>query len=48
MTALFILIPVSILLSLTAFIAFRWAVAKGQFDDLDQPAYEILRDDKKV
>lgn len=48
MTALFVLIPVSVLLSLTAFFAFRWAVSKGQFDDLDQPAHEILRDDKQV
>ncbi len=47
MTALFVLIPVSLLLSLTGVIAFRWAVNRGQFDDLDSPANEILRSDEQ-
>jgi cbb3-type cytochrome oxidase maturation protein len=46
MNALLILIPVSLLLVALAVWAFFWAVDSGQFDDLDSPALEILRDDK--
>ncbi len=47
MSALLVLIPVSLLLSLSGVIAFRWAVKQGQFDDLDSPANEILRNDEQ-
>jgi cbb3-type cytochrome oxidase maturation protein len=46
MNALLILIPVSLLLVALAVWAFFWAVDSGQFDDLDSPPLEILRDDK--
>lgn len=45
MTILLILIPVSLVLLGLAIWAFVWAVQRGQFDDLDTPALDILRDD---
>lgn len=46
MTALLILIPVSLILLGTAVWAFFWAVNRGQFDDLDTPALRILEEDR--
>lgn len=45
MNALLILIPLSLVLLLAAIWAFAWAVKRGQFDDLDTPAIDILQDD---
>lgn len=45
MNALLILIPLSLVLLLVAIWAFAWAVRRGQFDDLDTPAIDILQDD---
>lgn len=45
MTILLFLIPMSLLLLLLAVWAFRWAVRKGQFENLDAAAIDILRDD---
>jgi cbb3-type cytochrome oxidase maturation protein len=45
MSSLIILIPVSVLLVGVAIWAFFWAVDSGQFDDLDSPALDMLRDD---
>jgi cbb3-type cytochrome oxidase maturation protein len=42
MSILFTLIPLSLLLVVFAGWAFFWAVDRGQFDDLDSPAWEIL------
>ena len=47
MNALLILIPLSVLLLLAAIWAFAWAVRRGQFDDLDTPAIDILAEDSK-
>lgn len=44
MNILLLLIPVSLLLLGAAIWAFAWAVRKGQFDDLDTPAIDILAD----
>ena len=44
MNALLILIPLSLVLLLAAIWAFAWAVRRGQFDDLDTPAIDILQD----
>lgn len=44
MNILLFLIPLSLLLLLTAVWAFVWAVRRGQFDDLDTPAIDILSD----
>ena len=40
------LIPLGLLLVGVAAWAFAWAVRRGQFDDLDTPALDILRDDE--
>lgn len=45
MNVLLILIPVSVLLVAVAIWAFFWAVDNGQFDDLDSPALDMLRDE---
>ncbi|HZX81118.1 MAG TPA: cbb3-type cytochrome oxidase assembly protein CcoS [Lysobacter sp.] len=45
MTILLLLIPLSLMLLGVAVYAFWWAVKRGQFDDLDTPALDILRDD---
>jgi cbb3-type cytochrome oxidase maturation protein len=44
MEAIYILIPISIVLLIVALIGFYWAVNSGQFDDLDSPAMDILDD----
>ena len=45
MSILLALIPISLILLGIAVAAFVWAVKRGQFDDLDTPALDILRDD---
>ena len=45
MNILLLLIPISLVLLGVAVAAFVWAVKRGQFDDLDTPAIDILRDD---
>ena len=45
MNILLLLIPISLVLLGVAVAAFVWAVKRGQFDDLDTPALDILRDD---
>jgi len=42
---IFLLIPVTLILVGLAAWAFFWAVGSGQFDELDAPAWDILRDD---
>ncbi|MGA6097068.1 cbb3-type cytochrome oxidase assembly protein CcoS [Stutzerimonas marianensis] len=45
MAALYILIPVAVVLVALAIWVFFWAVDSGQYDDLDSPAHSILFDD---
>ncbi len=45
MNVLLILIPVTLVLVGIAVATFFWAVNKGQFDDLETPALQILEDD---
>ncbi|RDI98413.1 cbb3-type cytochrome oxidase assembly protein CcoS [Dyella solisilvae] len=45
MIILLMLIPLSLMLLALAIGAFVWAVRKGQFDDMETPALDILRDD---
>lgn len=45
MTILLLLIPISLLLLGLAIAAFAWAVRRGQFEDLDAAAIDILRED---
>ncbi|GIX22538.1 MAG: hypothetical protein KatS3mg121_1321 [Gammaproteobacteria bacterium] len=46
MNIVFLLIPLSIVLLAVAVWAFFWAVDRGQFDDLDTPAWRILEDEE--
>lgn len=46
MSILLMLVPLSLLLLGAAVWAFAWAVRRGQFDDLDTPALDILRDEE--
>jgi cbb3-type cytochrome oxidase maturation protein len=45
MNIIYVLIPLALLLLVTALWAFFWAVRNEQFDDLDSPATRILLDD---
>lgn len=45
MNSLLFLVPISLVLLGIAIWALRWAVRDGQFDELDTPAIDILRDD---
>ncbi|MDR3444961.1 MULTISPECIES: cbb3-type cytochrome oxidase assembly protein CcoS [unclassified Dyella] len=47
MIILLMLIPLSLMLLALAIGAFVWAVRKGQFDDMDTPALDILTDDER-
>lgn len=47
MRILLLLIPISLVLLGAAIAAFVWAVKRGQFDDLDTPALDILEDDDR-
>ena len=47
MTILLALIPISLLLFGLALAAFFWALRRGQFDDLDTPPLDILREDDR-
>ena len=46
MRILLLLVPISLVLLGLAAWAFVWAVRRGQFDDLDTPALDILTDDE--
>jgi len=46
MNLLLVMIPLSLLLLGAAIWAFIWAVRRDQFEDLDTPAIDILRDDE--
>lgn len=46
MSALYIALPVSLLLVVAAVIAFIWSVRSGQLDDLETPAVRLLLDDE--
>ena len=45
MSILFLLIPLGLVLVAVSVWAFFWAVGRGQFDNLDTPAVQILLDD---
>jgi cbb3-type cytochrome oxidase maturation protein len=44
MSILLLLIPISLVLLGVAVWAFAWAVRRGQFEDLDTPAIDVLCD----
>lgn len=45
MDVLYLLIPLSVVLAFLIGAVLWWAVASGQFDDLEGPAHRILMDD---
>ncbi len=46
MSAVYIALPVALLLAIAAVVAFVWAVRSGQMDDLDTPGSRPLIDDE--
>ncbi|MBF7729020.1 cbb3-type cytochrome oxidase assembly protein CcoS [Pseudomonas sp. N040] len=46
MPALYVMIPIAIIIVALAIWLFFWAVDSGQYDDLDGPANSILFDDE--
>ena len=48
MNILLLLVPLSLMLLAVAIGAFVWAVKRGQFDDLDTPALDILAEDREI
>ena len=47
MNILLVLVPISVLLLAAAIWAFVWAVRRGQFDNLDSAALDVLADDAR-
>ncbi|MEI9941929.1 MAG: cbb3-type cytochrome oxidase assembly protein CcoS [Pseudomonadota bacterium] len=45
MSIIFLIVPVTLLLSAGAVAAFAWATRSGQFDDLETPAIRLLHED---
>jgi cbb3-type cytochrome oxidase maturation protein len=46
MSILFLILPLTLLLSGGAVMAFAWATRSGQFDDLETPALRVLHEGK--
>ena len=44
MSIIFLILPITLLLSLSAVAAYAWATRAGQFDDLLTPALRALHD----
>ena len=44
MSIIFFVLPITLVLSLSAVAAFSWATRAGQFDDLQTPAVRALHD----
>lgn len=47
MTALYIVLPLALLVASLAVAAFIWTVRSGQLDDVDTPPRRILFDDDR-
>ncbi len=48
MNIVFFLLPFALLLGLGFAVAFVYAARRGQFEDLDTPAYRILLDERET
>jgi cbb3-type cytochrome oxidase maturation protein len=48
MSVLFIAVPVALLFTTSAVLAFLWAAHRGQLDDLETPPLRMLLDDEIV
>lgn len=44
MSIIFVILPITLLLSFSAVLAYSWATRSGQFDDLTTPAVRALHD----
>jgi cbb3-type cytochrome oxidase maturation protein len=44
MSILFLILPLTLILSVCAVAAFAWATRSGQFDDLETPALRLLHE----
>jgi cbb3-type cytochrome oxidase maturation protein len=47
MSAIYIALPIALLLALAGVIAFIWSVRSGQMDDLETPALRIFGEDEE-
>ena len=45
MSAVFIVLPIALVVVLAAVAAFLWSARRGQFDDLTTPAIRAIQDD---
>ena len=48
MEILYLMIPITLLLSGSALVACVWSIKKGQFDDIDTPALRMLTDPEDI
>lgn len=48
MSAVYIALPVALLLAIAGVIAFVWATKSGQMDDLETPGQRVLFDDDPI
>jgi cbb3-type cytochrome oxidase maturation protein len=47
-SALYVVLPLALIVSAAAVLTFLWALRRGQFDDLETPAHRILHDDDET
>jgi cbb3-type cytochrome oxidase maturation protein len=47
MQVVYFLVPLGLMVLIIAIWAFCWAVNSGQFNDMEQPAHQILFDDRE-
>ena len=47
MTALYVVLPLALVIATIAVVAFAWVVRSGQLDDVDSPPRRILFDDER-
>ncbi|HTG01911.1 MAG TPA: cbb3-type cytochrome oxidase assembly protein CcoS [Nitrospirota bacterium] len=45
MSTMYLLITISLLVGIAAWLLFIWAVKSGQYDDTEGPKYRMLEDD---
>ena len=48
MSALYLVLPLALLIAAGAVLAFVWTVRSGQLDDVDTPPRRILFDDEPI
>jgi len=46
MSIIFLILPITLLLSAGAVAAFAWATRSGQFDDLETPGIRVLHEER--